>query len=102
MNLSAFSTEQLNLFAHTVQGVYRQLDDLSPTHLSDEDNKRRELLLAQAFVLEEQVDLEIARRSLVDLHAQLGVEESTTLAIASHALSELEKQAARGKERAHP
>jgi hypothetical protein len=102
MNLTAFSTEQLNLFAHTLEGVYRKLDDISPVHLSQEEQNQRELLLAQTFALEEQLNLEIAHRSLVSLHAQLGVEVSTTLTIASHALSELEKQAAGGKERRNP
>src|SRR5579864_2659952 len=102
MNLTTFSTEQLNLFAHTLEEIYRQLDDISPLHLSQEEQKRREILLAQAFALEELLDLEMARRRLLDLHKSLGVEESTTLAIASHALYELEKQAARGKEKANP
>jgi len=102
MNLTTFSTEQLNLFAHTLEGIYRQLDDISPLHLSQEEQKRREILLAQAFALEEQLDLEIAHRGLLDLHKSLGIEESTTLAIAAHALGELEKQVARGKEKANP
>jgi hypothetical protein len=43
-------------------------------------------------VLDEQLTLEIARRGLVCLHAQLGADESTTLEIASHALVELQTQ----------
>jgi hypothetical protein len=98
MNLTTFSTEQLNLFALTVEGIIRQLDDIGPTYLSEEDNKRRETMMAQVYVLEEQLDLEIARRSLVSLHEQLGADESATLETAQHALVSLQAQV-RGEER---
>ncbi len=99
MNLTTFSTEQLNLFVHTVEGIIRQLDDISPAHLGDMDNKRRETLMEQAYVLDEQLSLEMAHRTLANLHAQLGVDESTTLGIARSALVILQKQVAGEKER---
>ncbi len=79
MKLTTFSTERLNLFVQTLEGISRQLDDLSPGSLSEENKKQQETLLQQAYVLEEQLTLEIAHRSLVCLQAQLGAEESTTV-----------------------
>ena len=90
MNLTTFSTEQLHLFAHTLEGIYRQLDDISPSHHSEEDNERRETLMKQAFALGEQLDLEIARRSLLCIRAQVGGEESTTLELAHRQLINLQ------------
>jgi hypothetical protein len=92
MNLSTFSMGQLNLFVHTLEGIYRQLDDISPAHLSEKDQKRRETMMTQVHVLEEQLTLEIAHLGLVELQGQLGTDESTTLEIAHHALVELQKQ----------
>jgi hypothetical protein len=45
MNLENFSTEQLNLFVHTLEGIIRQLDDISPAHLGDVDQKQRETMM---------------------------------------------------------
>jgi hypothetical protein len=98
MNLTTFSTEQLHLFVHILEGISRQLDDISLAHLSEEDQKRRETLTAQAYVLNEQLTLEIAHRSLLHLHEQVGIDQSTTLEIANHALVSLQKQG-RGGER---
>jgi hypothetical protein len=92
MNLATFSTEQLHLFALALEAVERQLDEVNPAHLSKEEQERRETLTEQAYVLSEQLDLEMARRSLVSLHAALGADESATFEIASHALVSLQAQ----------
>jgi hypothetical protein len=92
MNLTTFSTEQLHLFALTIEQVERQLDDVSPDYLTKEEQERRETLKEQTYVLSQQLDLEIARRSLVSLHEQLGADESATLEISQHALVSLQKK----------
>ncbi len=92
MNLTTFPTEQLNLFKHTLDGITLQLDDLSLDHLSEEGKKQQETLLHQAYELEEQVNLEIARRSLACLQAQLGGEEQLTLEMARRQLLYLQAQ----------
>ena len=99
MNLATFSTEQLHLFALTLEGIVRQLDGVSDAYLTKEEQERRETLMAQAHVLEEQLDLEMAHRSLVSLHEQLGADESATLEIAHQALVSLQKQGDRGEKR---
>jgi hypothetical protein len=101
MNLTTFSTEQLHLFVHTVEGISRQLDGISPAHLTQEEQERRETLMEQAFVLGEQLELEIAHRSLVSLQSQLGAEKSANLDIASHALESLQAELQTG-ERTNP
>ena len=71
MNLTTFSIEQLNLFQHTVDGIMRQLEDINPGHLPEEDTKQHETILQQAYVFDEQLTLEIARRSLLYLQVRL-------------------------------
>jgi hypothetical protein len=73
-DLQECALEEREVFAY-VLGCY--IGGLIATCYLVEDKKPHETLLQQAYLLEEQLTLEIARHSLVSLQAQLGAEEST-------------------------
>ena len=76
MDFAAFSSEQLYLFQCTLDGIMRQLEDIAPHLFPEEDKKLYETMSQQAYVLHEQITLEIVRRSLTCLQAQIEVKDT--------------------------
>ena len=72
--LEKLPAEQLDLFLFTIEGIQRQLEDLSPGLLPEEDKKLHETLSQQAYVLQNTLILERVRRSMAKLQAQLATE----------------------------
>ena len=75
--MNTLSTEQLHLYLHTIEKIMHLLEDVAPHRLREEDQKQYEPTLQQAYVVEDQIIFEIARRQLAALQAQLTGEHDT-------------------------
>jgi hypothetical protein len=71
MNLTAPSTEQLQLYLHEIEGILSLLEDILPARLPDDGREQYETILEQANVLENQLTFEIARRQLGNLQTKV-------------------------------
>ena len=74
MNLPTLSTEQLHLYLHEVEGILSLLREIVPAHLPSEESTQYETVLEQAYVLEDQLTFEIARRQLLSLQTRMRAE----------------------------
>jgi hypothetical protein len=79
VSLPTLPTEQVHLYLHELEGILNLLREIVPAHLPSEESTRYETVLEQAYVLEDQITFEIARRQLMSLQAKSGAEESTLL-----------------------
>ena len=72
MNLPTLSTEQVHLYLHEVEGILSLLREIVPPRLPE--STQYETVLEQAYVLEDKLTFETARRQLLRLQKTLETE----------------------------
>ena len=92
MNLPTLPTEQVHLYLYELEGILSLLREIVPTHLPSEESRRQyETLLKQAYVLEDQITFEIARRQLLRLHTVIGLEAAAAFTSSPNISEERQK-----------